>query len=181
MIITTGILTLSLRFQFKKYLDTFSFSAVHPCGRREHIPRRSSASRLRGSSLRAQGTHACSQAWVMSWSGSSLRAQGTLHFQAGIVAQARFIPAGAGNTPAAYATKTHQAVHPCGRREHFITITGHVIEDGSSLRAQGIRCQGSTMFSAMAVHPCGRREHSSSNTAVFFKTGSSLRAQGTLM
>ena len=112
----------------------------------------------------------------------------------------RFIPAGAGNTSLISTAKTVPAVHPCGRREHILSIAQRKSACGSSLRAQGtLTCKGSDHFKrrfipagagntpgripaavARAVHPCGRREHISVPWHSIRSDGSSLRAQGTL-
>ena len=92
------------------------------------------------------------------------------------------------------------SVHPCGRREHFLSCRLGCLITGSSLRAQGtlskvffratlsrfISAGAGNTFScipcndAHAVHPCGRREHRTRYQLLDNPDGSSLRAQGTL-
>ena len=92
--------------------------AVHPCGRREHVP----------------------LLYVLRPEfGSSLRAQGTPRQSVPRLAWPRFIPAGAGNTKSHGRPIICIAVHPCGRREHEVHHCRAVDLTGSSLRAQGTR------------------------------------------
>ena len=133
-------------------------TAVHPCGRREHDTAARVCTPFVGSSLRAQGTQ-------------SIAASGS--------GPARFIPAGAGNTPEPLSTPLSCPVHPCGRREHDVVGCSGATFHGSSLRAQGTpvlhiladvlhrfipagagnTASSSFAFSVSTVHPCGRREH----------------------
>ncbi len=112
--------------------------AVHPCGRREHVPRASKRMSLSGSSLRAQGTPKSPTSYravvrfipagagntlgtvlvVTVGSDSSLRAQGTQLLGLERLGLKRFIPAGAGNTAINQNGGGLLTVHPCGRREH---------------------------------------------------------------
>ena len=137
------------------------YSSVHPCGRREHTVATNSPQPPRGSSLRAQGTHA---------------------FIYPDMFFSRFIPAGAGNTPDSWWQIHRLAVHPCGRREHSGGRDDLKRALGSSLRAQGTLCfccHSSTLYrfipagagntsqwnhisTKKPVHPCGRREHACS-------------------
>ena len=89
---------------------------VHPCGRREHP----------GCSFELIRSH-----------GSSLRAQGTRQIQALGANHRRFIPAGAGNTSDILISSRITPVHPCGRREHVLSVVRWLVSHGSSLRAQG--------------------------------------------
>jgi len=93
-------------------------TTVHPRGRGEHRPCPAPRIRSRGSSPRARGTHR------------------RPHRRA---AGARFIPAGAGNTPRRWSTPRYPSVHPRGRGEHIRKpITARFIL-GSSPRARGTR------------------------------------------
>ena len=152
--------------------------AVHPCGRREHIFRPFPGFAVNGSSLRAQGTPI------------PLNKSNTF---------IRFIPAGAGNTRKQPRQRQLEAVHPCGRREHYIRLKIDCNSTGSSLRAQGtqkghtqtVQClrfipagAGNTSslrpeVKTRSVHPCGRREHVHTDLVARQSDGSSLRAQGT--
>ena len=89
---------------------------VHPCRRREHHYSAIRTRVTRGSSLQAQGTHGF----------------GTIAYQS-----YRFIPAGAGNTPAGQRQPNQETVHPCRRREHWQRPAKGALFPGSSLQAQG--------------------------------------------
>ncbi len=155
-------------------------SLVHPCGRREHIIDLLFQNADNGSSLRAQGTHVMNEPYQIC---------------------GRFIPAGAGNTHFSPGWISWGAVHPCGRREHALTLCASSSSSGSSLRAQGTpepscprhhprrfipagagnTSQPARQASYASVHPCGRREHIDRSLCKARSSGSSLRAQGTLV
>ncbi len=153
---------------------------VHPRGRGEHV---------RHSSL----------AWLSS--GSSPRARGTLSLPSIATAGARFIPAGAGNTPLSQALACRWPVHPRGRGEHQRGGCASKSRAGSSPRARGTRQAqaaevvrrrfipagaGNTCALPVAkcretVHPRGRGEHYEMIARSSCRSGSSPRARGTLL
>ncbi len=93
----------------------------------------------------------------------------------------------------------YRRVHPCRRREHFVSGLPPIFKIGSSLQAQGtpigsarlIRSRrfipagaGNTTLNPVidphpAVHPCRRREHCLGFLILKSYSGSSLQAQGT--
>ncbi len=68
---------------------------------------------------RWRGEHAAASIIATFWRGLSPLARGTPFHAQIIVFKARFIPAGAGNTPAAYLRSSASAVYPRWRGEHY--------------------------------------------------------------
>ena len=160
-------------------LDSRPRSAVHPrvCG--EHYPR--------------------GERQVVAI-GSSPRVRGTRRSRQGVHTMSRFIPACAGNTPAARSRSRPASVHPrvCG--EHDKRAFMRFTQSGSSPRVRGTRrwrttgrwpcrfipaCAGNTqrpyqIFQSRSVHPrvCG--EHIKPTRATARYLGSSPRVRGTL-
>ena len=149
---------------------------------------------------RGRGEHCSSVARTRSAAGSSPRARGTLLPVCWPAFPARFIPAGAGNTPARAWNSSAPAVHPRGRGEHITGAPGAGKSAGSSPRARGTRCgarglpvhrrfipagAGNTTSPGRwrrraTVHPRGRGEHSMTIMVQALGHGSSPRARGTL-
>jgi len=133
------------------------------------------------------------------WIGSSPRARGTLDKAFEQIAEARFIPAGAGNTRPDTTPLRQVSVHPRGRGEHPDLAAGLGVDSGSSPRARGTPGDyadrgahkrfipagaGNTMAGAggraqRPVHPRGRGEHVIISTVSSMVIGSSPRARGT--
>ncbi len=133
--------------------------------------------------------------------GSSPRARGTRAPAASRADRERFIPAGAGNTPAGTVGPGAGAVHPRGRGEHCLYGLARFREIGSSPRARGTQGHrgaelrpgrfipagaGNTSTigkseATRAVHPRGRGEHPTPGGACSAFSGSSPRARGTLL
>ena len=153
-------------------------SAVHPRGRGEHMTMPHAFPYVTGSSPRARGTRA-----------EGPRARG----------QARFIPAGAGNTRQRRHRLSEDAVHPRGRGEHWTHLCIAGALTGSSPRARGTRVRVALLTpehrfipagagnthgwcdrgAAWAVHPRGRGEHALTGLGSAWDAGSSPRARGT--
>ncbi len=111
----------------------------------------------------------------------------------------RFIPASAGNTPAAMSARMPATVHPRERGEHHRRGRRRRIRCGSSPRARGTHGAQGVGFAAVrfipasagntpsangcvsppAVHPRERGEHQRKNGGIRCATGSSPRARGT--
>ncbi len=111
--------------------------------------------------------------------GSSPRVRGTPGQQHGDYCQARFIPAGAGNTPPMASSTPRRAVHPRGCGEHSAPSAPCVRPGGSSPRVRGTPSAhaiqnglvrfipagaGNTAFTSRkigstSVHPRGCGEH----------------------
>ena len=108
--------------------------AVHPRGRGEHNSHLIVRSIADGSSPRARGTP-----------GPRQRAPGLR----------RFIPAGAGNTPARPARSDSAPVHPRGRGEHSSGTRATPRTTGSSPRARGTRYSQSRAGSSGRFIPAG--------------------------
>ena len=132
---------------------------VHPRRRGEHLSYCCTSGELCGSSPQARGTHYC---LIL------------------IALNARFIPAGAGNTPRPRPPRCCQPVHPRRRGEHQPSVVIICDADGSSPQARGTlgthpsdtsrerfipAGAGNTAAAAppgikIAVHPRRRGEHS---------------------
>ena len=67
----------------------------------------------------------------------------------------RFIPAGAGNTPAFPFTRLARAVYPRWRGEHYREFAEEWAEDGLSPLARGTLPQGATAENAVRFIPAG--------------------------
>ena len=156
-----------------------SHSPVHPRGCGEHVRLRAWLGGELGSSPRVRGTRLC------------YRVDPISH---------RFIPAGAGNTPAAAHAPACTSVHPRGCGEHKQAHFGNQGRSGSSPRVRGtppIRpaiyggwrfipagagntrsLQTSRMLNP--VHPRGCGEHYPVAAGLVRKGGSSPRVRGTL-
>ena len=131
---------------------------VHPHGRGEHSHCRRTAARTRGSSPRAWGT--------LIAAGYCCRS-------------ARFIPTGVGNTGSACLMRYLPTVHPHGRGEHQLIVSGADRIYGSSPRAWGTPRPGPACPGCRTVHPHGRGEHVSLRFDNAWESGSSPRAWGT--
>ncbi len=155
-----------------------SGATVHPRWRGEH--RRSP---------RAERTRA----------GSSPLARGTLAGLLAEIAERRFIPAGAGNTPRPRPGSAGASVHPRWRGEHISRMVTFLSFIGSSPLARGTRpahdaerrdrrfipagagntAQRYRAQALDAVHPRWRGEHLSGKPAITCMRGSSPLARGT--
>ena len=153
-------------------------STVHPRGRGEHIDTTEQGNGNDGSSPRARGTRRSRHEHQL---------------------QQRFIPAGAGNTPADRDAGQPHAVHPRGRGEHLGSRDPQPKLYGSSPRARGTllllsflniaarfipagagnTACASPICADWTVHPRGRGEHASSAASATACIGSSPRARGT--
>ena len=131
--------------------------------------------------------------------GSSPRARGTRGRGSARFLPARFIPAGAGNTPPSTGADPATTVHPRGRGEHVMVARPALAMSGSSPRARGTQQTplanrypdrfipagaGNTCVIAVLppqppVHPRGRGEHSGLCLTASWASGSSPRARGT--
>ena len=173
--------------------------AVHPRGRGEYTPRRSRSQVAGPVHPRGRGEYVLDQPQVSRSTGSSPRARGTLSAAVNWARRERFIPAGAGNTPAVVAQARPRPVHPRGRGEYpqsirvssrrsgssprargiRITQSGRSRGDGSSPRARGIRrCTSVPLARPVSVHPRGRGEYARTPVYDGLRTGSSPRARG---
>ena len=132
-------------------------------------------------------------------SGSSPLARGTPLALLVVDLRHRFIPAGAGNTPARAHAPVRRTVHPRWRGEHPCTVTRRPNSCGSSPLARGTRDEeagagkrgrfipagaGNTFRHPAAertrtVHPRWRGEHNSRTMAALTSAGSSPLARGT--
>ena len=148
---------------------------------------------------RGRGEHKSAPNWDAVAVGSSPRARGTRLEPPFVGGQIRFIPAGAGNTPASATPASRWPVHPRGRGEHSHVSPLGVLSDGSSPRARGTlqavllrplphrfipagagnTVVISTVSAPASVHPRGRGEHAWGNPRFSRKGGSSPRARGT--
>ena len=160
-------------------LRLLSWMAVHPRWRGEHAPFVAHSVSVAGSSPLARGTHRLQHAQRR---------------------HARFIPAGAGNTPPCWIGSGACSVHPRWRGEHCggaVLICAHY---GSSPLARGTRdyagalcCQGRFIPAGAgntadpaagregaSVHPRWRGEHAVWSVRSTRTVGSSPLARGTL-
>ena len=126
---------------------------------------------------RGRGEHTSGRRQRRSSAGSSPRARGTPAPRLARTANARFIPAGAGNTTHHSPLGNTGTVHPRGRGEHRMHKRNNSGSNGSSPRARGTQ-HSETYGILRAVHPRGRGEHLRSIPAA--DHGSSPRARGTL-
>ncbi|SAI49135.1 Domain of uncharacterised function (DUF2825) [Bordetella ansorpii] len=155
--------------------------------------------RIRTVHPRMRGEHSFTRRawrWML---GSSPHARGTLTTVPLFQQQRRFIPACAGNTPAAMSPMRRDSVHPRMRGEHRSLVNTRSPGRGSSPHARGTRrrgqsrgrearfipaCAGNTTraawcsFSA-AVHPRMRGEHFITSSGSRPVDGSSPHARGT--
>ncbi len=152
---------------------------VHPRWRGEHAVMRTSCIEAGGSSPLARGTHR-----VIPW----------------LSLLARFIPAGAGNTPGRTRPCCPCTVHPRWRGEHGCWVapprpcsgssplargTRNAVatdlrpQDGSSPLARGTRLLPSVPRSCPSVHPRWRGEHPAPRREAGYTSGSSPLARGT--
>ncbi len=109
-------------------------AAVHPRWRGEHGSRERLTWRAGGSSPLARGTLNCSG------DSSAIR---------------RFIPAGAGNTPARASTSSPPPVHPRWRGEHSNPLLQEHAKDGSSPLARGTQLNSVGRYSIQRFIPAG--------------------------
>ena len=148
---------------------------------------------------RGCGEHLCSASLRLLAIGSSPRVRGTPQPCGNQLVLQRFIPAGAGNTPAGHRRRRVQSVHPRGCGEHSAIVSTAVRPIGSSPRVRGtpwgppampaIRRfipagAGNTASPAprarqRPVHPRGCGEHGLYRYAVLSDGGSSPRVRGT--
>ena len=149
---------------------------------------------------RRRGEHTFSNIEHQSLEGSSPQARGTLAYYAVNQLRNRFIPAGAGNTPAANRARTAAAVHPRRRGEHSRAASPASSYAGSSPQARGTPAEvgapevgarfipagagntgsASGASASVAVHPRRRGEHAEEFNAPSLENGSSPQARGTL-
>ena len=131
--------------------------------------------------------------------GSSPLARGTRSPRIRVGLEARLIPACAGNTCTAVASRKGTAAHPRLRGEHGVRTAGSKVPSGSSPLARGTRdlcsrhplhdglipaCAGNTLpllrvVLSRTAHPRLRGEHSSSIRMISAPSGSSPLARGT--
>ena len=159
--------------------------ALHPAGDR-FIPASAGNTRCRRPAgplgpvhPRERGEHAVEETQWHRVTGSSPRARGTRDGLHKFLADPRFIPASAGNTPCPTSTSARMAVHPRERGEHImdnITINGLT---GSSPRARGTPTKNSCTTRPALVHPRERGEHKLTWDKTATPDGSSPRARGT--
>ncbi len=148
---------------------------------------------------RWRGEHAVNEVESNGAGGSSPLARGTPHTARQQADEARFIPAGAGNTERGKGWTDKAAVHPRWRGEHAIQIATVEIASGSSPLARGTRIRRHTTatwrrfipagagntpsaFSNLyriTVHPRWRGEHALHAHELTRKCGSSPLARGT--
>ena len=86
---------------------------------------------------RVGGEHVLSHHCAAYWYGSSPRGRGTLGVVRADVADGRFIPAWAGNTPASVSGRPCMSVHPRVGGEHSLDTFDFEAEAGSSPRGRG--------------------------------------------
>ncbi len=193
--------------------------SVHPRWRGEHSSASCSSSATAGSSPLARGTRRwrprpCPRAPVHPrWrgehvvealplpklAGSSPLARGTHERQHCRHPQRRFIPAGAGNTPASASDSSPCAVHPRWRGEHSARTGMSKLARGSSPLARGTRVGSASMVMSCrfipagagntrthtigaenaTVHPRWRGEHAACRLLAADQVGSSPLARGT--
>ena len=133
--------------------------AVHPRRRGEHQRLLARAGSCVGSSPQARGTH-------------------TRQHQCRL--DARFIPAGAGNTRRGANGDSTYTVHPRRRGEHICDSTYSRNFDGSSPQARGTLQTTLSESAAIRFIPAGAGNTSLSATATIRLAGSSPQARGTL-
>ncbi len=149
---------------------------------------------------RACGEHNVTPPCVNTSRGSSPRMRGTLAIPSAIIANCRFIPAHAGNTPPALTPMPTPPVHPRACGEHPSRARVMSSPGGSSPRMRGTlrkgaeACQdrrfipahaGNTppltwLMVTISVHPRACGEHTGGNSARGAVLGSSPRMRGTL-
>ena len=88
-------------------------------------------------------------------SGSSPRVRGTLFRGHTTFFQARFIPAGAGNTAAYAYLFSPRAVHPRGCGEHHTMFSERFYKSGSSPRVRGTLTHIDTLKRSVRFIPAG--------------------------
>ncbi len=148
---------------------------------------------------RRRGEHSSFSRYAALARGSSPQARGTLHHVNRRRAQARFIPAGAGNTPAPAAFLPRPAVHPRRRGEHCCGRCRTAGYPGSSPQARGTQqierygsrhdrfipagagntCGVRRRLVMVPVHPRRRGEHVNCIVKICMRGGSSPQARGT--
>src|SRR4051794_15165749 len=87
--------------------------------------------------------------------GSSPRVRGTLKNAKRGIENSRFIPAGAGDTPCAYAGTAAKPVHPRGCGGHSWFGVTAVVSSGSSPRVRGTRAEALMCEPADRFIPAG--------------------------
>ena len=162
--------------------------------------RRSSSRVITPVHPRSRGEHVTMATTDNNWTGSSPLARGTRPSGRRGRGFGRFIPARAGNTPAAPPHPTPLPVHPRSRGEHGTSSDSTISYCGSSPLARGTlrppaerrgpdrfipARAGNTPIRAAAgrgrtVHPRSRGEHSPTPGSAHAWTGSSPLARGTL-
>ena len=150
-------------------------TTVHPRACGEHQSYTIGGRSMTGSSPRVRGTlvvPACPR-------GSSPRVRGTRPGRRSLHRGVRFIPARAGNTPAAPARSSALAVHPRACGEHRVVH----ITDEQAMRfipaRAGNTCARRTPTSCSSVHPRACGEHWFISTPAGAGYGSSPRVRGT--
>ena len=148
---------------------------------------------------RARGEHAFVVNHLKPLSGSSPRSRGTSTLPDECSFEIRFIPALAGNIPAAEHDYHYHAVHPRARGEHMPTNTARSLVFGSSPRSRGTSAARIALLNkarfipALAgniqgnlcvccqrpVHPRARGEHPFGTPSWLRAYGSSPRSRGT--
>ncbi len=148
---------------------------------------------------RWRGEHKSFSRSSLTSGGSSPLARGTRFDRADVVAQSRFIPAGAGNTRDCVPNPEHWPVHPRWRGEHLCLVVQAWRWSGSSPLARGTLAAelsyllsrrfipagagntlpSSTVQHSRPVHPRWRGEHADISFSIALAFGSSPLARGT--
>ena len=102
---------------------------------------------------RACGEHGTPRKTTIQVFGSSPRMRGTRHFDRGFPPVDRFIPAHAGNTPAASVQIHPDAVHPRACGEHLTTACLSLKTHGSSPRMRGTPSQPYAIYRRVRFIP----------------------------
>ena len=113
--------------------------------------------------------------------GLSPLARGTHIFASATVLMPRFIPAGAGNTPANHLRQATRPVYPRWRGEHFYQRSIMAVMAGLSPLARGTRPLRRLKTAVLPVYPRWRGEHKTATPDLIAVPGLSPLARGTLL
>ncbi len=128
---------------------------------------------------RERGEHSREAGTMAKIDGSSPRARGTQPEAVDDLVSERFIPASAGNTPAASTWASRSAVHPRERGEHLKGTTSDEDRIGSSPRARGTLHSRPVVVSLVRFIPASAGNTCSGVSQSSASRGSSPRARGT--